>query len=244
MRLPSRIVPPIGFAHRGARAHAPENTIEAFTLAVKLGATGLESDVWRTADGEAVLDHDGVVRHGLRRRPIGELRRADLPAHVPTLAELYEAVGTDLPLSLDVKDPAAAEVVVAVARGAGPEAEANLWLCSPRWEEAASWRALSPAAKLVDSTRLRRIREGPERRVATLADAGVDCLNMHWTDWTGGMVTLVHRFELTAFGWDAQHRRQIDELLSYGIDGVYSDHSDRLADALAGRPPGDEGAGI
>ena len=69
-RLPSLRRPPIGFAHRGARANAPENTLEAFRLAVRLGATGLESDVWRTADGVAVLDHDGVVRAGLRRVPI------------------------------------------------------------------------------------------------------------------------------------------------------------------------------
>ena len=54
-RLPSLRRPPIAFAHRGARANAPENTLEAFTLAVRLGATGLESDVWLTRDGEAVL---------------------------------------------------------------------------------------------------------------------------------------------------------------------------------------------
>src|SRR5690349_14886276 len=87
-RTPSLRRPPIGFAHRGARAHAPENTLEGFELAVRLGATGLESDVWRTSDGEAVLDHDGVVRRGLRKVPIGELRRDELPAHIPTLAEL------------------------------------------------------------------------------------------------------------------------------------------------------------
>lgn len=51
MRLPSRLNPPIGFAHRGAKAHAPENTPEAFDLAVRLGATGIESDVWLSADG-------------------------------------------------------------------------------------------------------------------------------------------------------------------------------------------------
>ena len=55
-RLPSLIDEPIAFAHRGARAHAPENTLEAFALGLRLGATGLESDVWLTADGIAVLD--------------------------------------------------------------------------------------------------------------------------------------------------------------------------------------------
>src|SRR6185436_7833703 len=55
---PSLLDPPIGFAHRGARAHAPENTLDAFALALRLGATGLETDLWLTADGIPVLDHD------------------------------------------------------------------------------------------------------------------------------------------------------------------------------------------
>ncbi|MGA1245091.1 MAG: glycerophosphodiester phosphodiesterase family protein, partial [Ilumatobacteraceae bacterium] len=66
-RLPSRLDPPIGFAHRGARAHAPENTLEAFLLAQRLGASGLETDAWITADGVVVLDHDGDVGGRLRR---------------------------------------------------------------------------------------------------------------------------------------------------------------------------------
>lgn len=234
--LPSLLVPPIGFAHRGARADAPENTLEAFLLARRLGAGGLESDVWLTADGEVVLDHDGVVRSGLRKRPIGEVARAELPDHIPTLAELYDACGTDADLSLDVKDPAAAPRVVAVAREAGGEALARLWLCSPEWELAASWRKLSPDVKLVDSTRLKKMREGPERRAAAIADAGLDAVNLHWSDWSGGMVTLFHRFGRCALGWDAQYRRQLDALLEMGIDGVFSDHVERMVDALAGRP--------
>jgi glycerophosphoryl diester phosphodiesterase len=228
--------PPVGFAHRGASASAPENTIESFRLALRLGATGLESDVWLTADGEPVLDHDGVVRAGLRRRRVAEVRRAALPGHVPSLAELYDRCGTGYELSLDVKDPAAAPTVVAVARAAGADALGRLWLCSPDWTVAASWRALAEEVRLVDSTRLRRIREGPERRAATLAHAGVDVVNLHWSEWTGGLTTLFHRFGRLTLGWDAQHRRQLDEVLAYGIDGVYSDHVDRMVDALAGRP--------
>src|SRR6476619_1442690 len=71
-RLPSLLDDPIAFGHRGARAHAQENTLESFALALRLGATGLESDVWLTTDGVPVLDHDGVVRRRMgRSRPIG-----------------------------------------------------------------------------------------------------------------------------------------------------------------------------
>jgi glycerophosphoryl diester phosphodiesterase len=232
-RVASLRQPPIGFAHRGARAHAPENTLDAFALAVKLGATGLESDVWVTADGVAVLDHDGVVRKGVRRRGIAETRRDELPEHIPSLAELYERCGTELPLSLDVKDPAALEPTVAAARDAG--AEEQLWLCHPDWELVATWRRPAEGAKLVDSTRMAKLKEGPERRAMSLRDAGIDCINMHESDWTGGLTTLFHRFGLECFGWDAQLPRTLRQLIDRGVDGIYSDHVDRMVDALAGQ---------
>jgi glycerophosphoryl diester phosphodiesterase len=87
----------------------------------------------------------------------------------------------------------------------------------------------------VHSCRLRDMKEGPERRAAALADAGIDVVNMPHRDWTGGLTTLFHRFDRLCFGWDAQHARQIRELLEMGCDAVYSDHSDRLADELARR---------
>lgn len=230
-RLPSLRKPPVGFAHRGARAHAPENTIEAFQLALRLGATGLESDVWLTEDRQPVLDHDGFAGGRLRRRPIARTRAADLPPHIPRLADLYAACGTGFDLSLDIKDPEAITHVVAVARDAG--AEHRLWVCHPDWQLVATWRDLSPALKLVDSTRLKRIKEGPERRVAALREAGIDALNLHHTDWSGGLIALAHRFERYALGWDAQFDRVLDELIDSGIDGVFSDHTDRMMAAIA-----------
>ena len=222
--------PPIGFAHRGARAHAAENTVDAFRLALRLGATGLESDVWITADGVPVLDHDGTVRSGVRKRRFGSMTRDDLPGHVLTLPELYAACGSDFELSLDVKDPAAAAAVVAAARDVG--AESRLWLCSPDWRTAAGWRELSPTARLVDSTRRRLMKEGVERRAATLAGAGVDAVNLHHTDWTTGFVTLFHRFEVLTLAWDCQHPHVLLEVLRMGTDAIYSDHVDRMVDAL------------
>jgi glycerophosphoryl diester phosphodiesterase len=243
----SLLRPPIGFAHRGARVLAPENTLEAFQRALLLGATGLESDVWLTADGVAVLDHDGVVRAGVRRRRMASVARDHLPAHIPSLEDLYATCGTGFQLSLDVKDPAAAAAVVAIAHAAGAQEDAlgRLWLCHPEWEELAGWRRdgvpgpagsrtpLPDPVHLVNSTRLRRIREGPERRAANLADSGVDAINLHLTDWTPGLTTLFHRFRRLAFGWDAQFDHNLVSLLEMGCDAVYSDHVERMVAALA-----------
>ncbi|HUF96870.1 MAG TPA: glycerophosphodiester phosphodiesterase [Ilumatobacter sp.] len=230
--LPSLLDPPILFAHRGARAHAPDNTLESFALALKLGATGLESDVWFTADGEVVCDHDGMVRtRRMKRTPIGGLRRDQLPAHVPTLAELVDLCGDRCQLSLDLKCPGVGPATIAVVRGVASGLMGRLWLCSPLLSEIEPLRALDADVRLVDSPRFASLREGPERRAAHLASVGIDGINMPGVDWTGGLVALFHRFERTAFSWGLQHEHQLRPALRMGVDAVYSDFVDRMVNA-------------
>jgi glycerophosphoryl diester phosphodiesterase len=49
---------PTIFAHRGASAHAPENTLAAFRLAVEQKADAIELDAKLSADGQVVVIHD------------------------------------------------------------------------------------------------------------------------------------------------------------------------------------------
>lgn len=223
---------PIAFAHRGARAHARENTLEAFALALRLGASGLETDAWLTSDGVVVLDHDGVVRRRIRKTPIGSCRRADLPAHVPALVDLFGRLGTDYELSIDVKDPAAFEAIAETVR-ASPMDPSRVWLCHPDHRVLVARRTSLREFRLVESTRLKKIPGGLERRVALLADAGVDAVNMHHTDWTGGHVAMVHRFGVHALAWDVQYPEKLVSVLSMGVDGIFSDHVDRMVAAYS-----------
>ncbi len=231
-RLPSLLERPIAFAHRGARAHARENTIDAFALALRLGATGLESDVWLTADGVPVLDHDGVVRTGFRRRKLSTFGRDSLPSHIPTLADLIVACGSDYELSLDLQQPDVGPVVVDTVKQLAPELLPRLWLCHWDLDVLRSLRPLDDTVRLVNSTKLRRMSEGPERRAATLADEGIDAVNLHHTEWSGGLTTLFHRFERLAFAWDLQFEHVLRNVIRMGIDGVFSDHVDVMTDAL------------
>jgi glycerophosphoryl diester phosphodiesterase len=50
------------WAHRGASAYAPENSLEAFELAIKMGAHGIELDIYETADAKLVIHHDNDIR--------------------------------------------------------------------------------------------------------------------------------------------------------------------------------------
>ena len=227
---------PILFAHRGGRAHAPENTLAAFRLAVRLGATGLESDVWCTLDGTPVLHHDGRVGRRPRRRLISSLDAAELPDDLPTLADLLTEIDTDLPVSLDVKDPVAAAPTIRLTAEFG--GTARPWLCHPDHALLASWRDLDSRVRLVHSSSVNRIVTSLERHAVDLAASGVDGINLPESDWSTGLVALFRRFGLACFGWDAQHRRQIDRLVSLELDAIYGDHVDRLVDGLRSAYPG------
>jgi glycerophosphoryl diester phosphodiesterase len=206
--------------------------MESFRLALRLGATGLESDVWVTADGVAVLDHDGVVRERLRKRPIREIERSDLPDHIPDLAELCGIhAETPFHLSLDIKDADAIDATVAAVRANAPALLPNLWLCHPDFATVASWRHFEDS-KLVWSTRFAELASSPERHAARMRESAIDVLNLHHTEWTGGMVALLHRFERLTLAWDLQHEHLLEKLLKMGIDGVFSDFPDRMMQAL------------
>lgn len=106
------------FAHRGASGYAPENTLEAFELAAKMGADGVELDVHMTKDGELVVAHDeelGRVSNGrgfIRDMTLAELKRLRFNrthpeyenATIPTLREVYELLKpTGLQVNTELK---------------------------------------------------------------------------------------------------------------------------------------------
>lgn len=234
LRLPSIRNTPIGFAHRGARAHARENTAEAFDLAAKLGATGLHTDVWLSADNELLLHASGHV--GLRRRHISSCARADLPDDILTLPEFFARIPDLLDVSLAVRDDACIVPLFDWAASVDPVTRSRLYISHSDWQLLKEWRASDGHVHLVNMTAVADMAEGPERRAANLADAGIDAVTLRHNEWTGGMATLFHRFERLCFGWDAQHRRILDDLLRMGLDGLYSDHVDTMMDAIGERP--------
>lgn len=230
---------PILFAHRGARADAPENTMEAFDLAVRLGATGIETDAWTTADGVAVLDHDGAIRRGvsLRRTPIASIDTDQLPDHIPTWDDLFDAHGRAVELSVDLKAPGVGAILIDALRSNAPDRRSHVWLCDPDIAVLEALRSDDDAIRLVHSIRLRDIDGSVEQWAQRLAAARIDAINMREPDWNGGLVALFHRFGVKAFMWDVQTEHELAAAFMIGIDAVYSDHVSRLVAAAAAAFP-------
>ncbi len=132
---------PVLYAHRGAAAELPENTLPSFERALAVGATALETDVHLTRDGHVVASHDptgaraaGVAR-AIRDATLAEVRAWDVGRAfrerrggaagaftMPTLEEVITAF-PGVSLNVDVKqhDARAAAAVVAVVRRLGAQ---------------------------------------------------------------------------------------------------------------------------
>jgi len=102
-------------AHRGATAHAPENTRAALRRAHELGADAVELDVRLSVDGVPVVYHYAYLEAAtIGRGPVWShslsalrARRVGGPhgAHVPTLAEVLDEFTGRLGLETELKGP-------------------------------------------------------------------------------------------------------------------------------------------
>lgn len=139
-------------AHRGASTRAPENTMEAFRLAVEDGADAIELDVHLTADGQLAVIHDETLDRTTDRvgpvavRTMDEIREADAGAtftdpggdhpfadrglKVPTLDEVLTWLPEGIGLVIEIKARAAADAVVAAVADHAVRASGRLAVIS------------------------------------------------------------------------------------------------------------------
>src|SRR3972149_5202117 len=108
---------PVIFAHRGASACAPENTLAAFQLALEQGAPAIEFDVKLTSDGQVVVIHDQTANRttdgagNVANLPLAALRELDAGSwlsaafrgeRIPSLDEVFEALGKKLFMNVEL----------------------------------------------------------------------------------------------------------------------------------------------
>ena len=117
MNLLSQLPQPVIFAHRGASAYAPENTLASFSLALKYGAPAIELDVKLTADQQVIVIHDQTVNRttdgqgDVRNLSLRQVKELDAGIKkgeqfrgepIPTLAEVFETVGKSLFINVEL----------------------------------------------------------------------------------------------------------------------------------------------
>jgi glycerophosphoryl diester phosphodiesterase len=234
------------WAHRGcteATEVAPEglteNTLEAFAEARRRGADGVELDVRLTADGGLAIHHDAEVP-GLG--PICELGVADLPAHVPLLADALGACEGML-VNVEIKnapqDPGWDEGEAVAALTATAIEEAG-------WTDRVLVSSFQPATLRAVQAVDERLALGtlwgwsaePGRALAEAAVSGFRAVHPFVTLVTADLVAQAHAAGLAVNVWTVNPPADLAAMVALGVDVVITD---RLGDALdaAGRGTAD-----
>lgn len=225
------------WAHRGASAHAPENTIAAFGRAVEAGADGIEFDVQLSSDGHPVVIHDetlGRTTNGegwVKDHTLAQLQALDASGgregfagvRIPSLEEVLELIAASgLRANIELKNsevsyPGMEEAVLAAVIAAGL-AERTVY-SSFSHESVRRLAGLAPIAEvgLIYSRPLVR----PLRTAVSLGASAVhpDRRLIPGASWVGR----AHRRRLQVRAWVANSPRSIRKLIDQGVDGLFTD---------------------
>ncbi|MDT8370165.1 MAG: glycerophosphodiester phosphodiesterase [Longimicrobiales bacterium] len=251
---------PLLMAHRGGAALAPENTLEAFELAIEgWGADLIETDVHLTRDGEVIVLHDATVDRTtdgsgrvaeLTWREIRELDAGarwvtddgDRPfagrgVRIPRLDELLERF-PHTRLSIDAKAPDVVVPLAAVVRRHAAEHRVVLAAERHRLRARVSrgWAGPVSAARR-DLAAVLLLTRFPWIPVTPRID--LLQIPLRWPVWgrvrtifTPRLLHEAHRRNLPVHIWTVDDEATMARLLEAGVDGIQTDRPDRLARVL------------
>ena len=228
------------FAHRGASAHAPENTLAAFELAIRQDADAIELDATLCADGHVVVFHDNTVDRTtdgtgrVKELTLSALKELDAGCSfdetfcgegIPTLSEVFESVGSRIFINIELKNYAS-------PTDALPKKVARL-VQKHDLAQRILFSSFNPIA-------LRRIKQlMPYVPIGLLALPGLggawarsalgrwvphQTLHPSIQDATPRLVEQQHRQGYKVYVYTVNHPQDIIDFYSWGVDGIFTNN--------------------
>jgi glycerophosphoryl diester phosphodiesterase len=241
---------PIPFAHRGGAAEWPENTMEAFGGAYRLGFRYMETDVHATSDGVVVAFHDDTLdrvtdRSGrIAELPWSEVRLARVAGRepIPQLEELF-ALAPDVRVNIDVKEDSAIEPLTDLLRRTNAVGRVCLAGFSGRRLDAmrrALGAELCTSMGPLDTARLRAASVSPGFLRDRVGPHGIPCAQVPMRQTgvpvvDGKFVREAHRRGVQVHVWTIDDPNVMASLLDLRVDGIMTDRPAVLKTVLAAR---------
>jgi glycerophosphoryl diester phosphodiesterase len=245
-------------AHRGAAAVAPENTMEAYRIAVEMGADAIELDVHLTADGELALVHDETVERTTDLSgPVASLTLKELGAAdagfrfeapdgtfpfrgkgltVPTFAEVLEWLPDGIGLVVEVKARGATAPAIEALRGSRVRAAGSVTLIS--FEEAIidEAHALDPE---IETGFLLVPSQAIEPALTYAVEHGHAAVHPYEVDLgldPGPILSLASAYGRLMGAYVVNDPARMQQLAAYGLWGFVTDVPDVAREVLGPRP--------
>ena len=237
---------PMNIAHRGASEHAPENTLAAFELALRLGAEAIELDVHLSYDGVPVVIHDRELERTTNGEgfvdsyPLQELKKFDAASwfsrkyrgeKIPTWGETLDFVRGRAYVNVEIKGgsfhyPGIEEKVVRLVEEKGLEEYTTI--SSYELPSLHEVKKINPF--LPTSLRISHRDIDWSRDMTKLVDA----INLSQFHINKEKVLEVHRHHLLLNVYTVNDRKIMRRLVADEVDGIFTDRPDMLKSILLG----------
>jgi glycerophosphoryl diester phosphodiesterase len=230
---------PVIFAHRGASAHAPENTLAAFELALAQGADAIELDVKLSSDGQVVVHHDATVDrttngHGrVKDLPLAELKSFDAGSRfanqfngekIPTLDEVFETVGKRTFINVELTnyttpgDELVETVCMLVKKHKLQKHILFSSFFASNLSKARSYLPDVPRGLLASPSLL-----GTWARSFGFTFGKYQALHPYVKDMNQQQVARVHRLDRRVHVWTVNDEQDMRRLFGWRVDGIFTD---------------------
>jgi glycerophosphoryl diester phosphodiesterase len=219
--------------HRGARGHAPENTLLSIDTGIRMGADMIEFDVQRCEDELVVIHDPRLERTTNGQGRVGDVALSYLRGldagqgqQIPTLQEVLDLAEARVALNIELKSAAGtASRVATILR----EALADGWSTSqflvssfhlPELYEFKQAAPEIPIAALVCGV--------PLDWAACAVELGAHALNISAEFADERLLHDAHARGLKVYVYTVNHPDDMRILRDAGFDGVFSDYPDRV----------------
>lgn len=228
---------PAIIAHRGASAHAPENTLAAFRKAMEARADGIELDVHLSADGMVVVIHDADLSRTtngsgkVHQTTLAELQKLDAGGEpVPLLEEVLQILDDNTFLNIELKgnhNQLPAEVVQLVEKYK-KESQVVYSSFNPRLLKKLNQIAPQSAVGLL------LLPGFPGKLIQSIFETRLNLwsLHPHFSMVDKPYMRRAKQKGLRVFTYTVNHPEDVKRLLNDGIDGIITDNPSAVADLV------------
>jgi glycerophosphoryl diester phosphodiesterase len=219
--------------HRGARGHAPENTLLAIDTGMRLGAEMVEFDVQRCGDRLVVIHDPRLERTTSGKGRVDTvtfdyLRTLDAGQgqQVPTLEEVLDLVEARIAVNIEIKSAdGTAALVASIVRdylrdGWTP---AQFMVSSFHLPELYEFKQLAPEVPIGAL-----VCGVPLDFAACATELGASALNVSAEFADTRLVQDAHARGLKVYAYTVNQRDDMIDLRAVGVDGVFSDYPERV----------------
>jgi len=243
---------PMVIAHRGFSGQYPENTLSAFQAAIDIGVDAIELDVTLSSDRHLVVIHDdtldrttdgtGKVKH----RSLAELKKLDAGSwfdprfnyeKIPTLEEVLDLAGDRIKINIEIKP----EIYEPDHPSDSAETQVMSLVQSKNLIESVLISSFQPEI-------LRRLGYLEHHlKIALLLESFIDnekdlsffkslnsvSLNPNFEKLSSDNIDSIHRNNFKVIPYTVNEESQMRRMLEWGVDGMFTNHPDRLQKIIA-----------